>query len=147
MQSIAQCMHLNCAQYVSCTHLHLDMSTWWLQIVYYDGQFDDSRLCLALACTAALAGAAVANHTEATKLLKVSLRLVQSASCCTCSQPSQLPCHGCNPAPACAQPCSFKLEPACHVFSRVALGMYKGSTTIAVLSCSAECKLHLSVTA
>ena len=66
-------MHLNCAQYVSCTHLHLDMSTWWLQIVYYDGQFDDSRLCLALACTAALAGAAVANHTEATKLLKVSL--------------------------------------------------------------------------
>lgn len=39
-------------------------------IVYYDGQFDDSRLCVALACTAALAGAAVTNHTEATKLLK-----------------------------------------------------------------------------
>lgn len=44
-----------------------------LQIVYYDGQFDDSRLCVALACTAALAGAAVTNHTEATKLLKVQL--------------------------------------------------------------------------
>lgn len=42
-----------------------------MQIVYYDGQFDDSRLCVALACTAALAGAAVTNHTEATKLLKV----------------------------------------------------------------------------
>lgn len=42
-----------------------------VQIVYYDGQFDDSRLCVALACTAALAGAAVTNHTEATKLLKV----------------------------------------------------------------------------
>jgi len=28
-------------------------------------------LCIALACTAALAGAAVTNHTEATKLLKV----------------------------------------------------------------------------
>ena len=44
-----------------------------LQIVYYDGQFDDSRLCVALACTAALAGAAITNHTEATKLLKVPL--------------------------------------------------------------------------
>lgn len=43
-----------------------------MQIVYYDGQFDDSRLCIALACTAAVAGAAVTNHTEATKLLKVS---------------------------------------------------------------------------
>lgn len=42
-----------------------------VQIVYYDGQFDDSRLCIALACTAALAGAAVTNHTEATRLLKV----------------------------------------------------------------------------
>ena len=43
-----------------------------LQIVYYDGQMDDSRLCVTLACTAALAGAAVANHTEATRLIKVS---------------------------------------------------------------------------
>eukprot|EP00891_Asterochloris_glomerata_P000363 jgi/Astpho2/363/Aster-02238 len=39
-------------------------------IVYYDGQMDDSRLCVTLACTAALAGAAVANHTEATRLIK-----------------------------------------------------------------------------
>ena len=43
-----------------------------LQIVYYDGQMDDSRLCVTLACTAALAGAAVVNHTEATRLIKVS---------------------------------------------------------------------------
>lgn len=53
-----------------------------LQIVYYDGQFDDSRLCVALACTAALAGAAVTNHTEATKLLKVQphLNVVRGAA-------------------------------------------------------------------
>ena len=43
-----------------------------LQIVYYDGQMDDSRLCVTLACTAALAGAAIVNHTEATRLIKVS---------------------------------------------------------------------------
>ena len=42
-----------------------------LQIVYYDGQFDDSRLCTALACTAALAGATVLNHTSVTSLIKV----------------------------------------------------------------------------
>ena len=40
------------------------------QIVYYDGQFNDSRLAVAVACTAAAAGAAVANHAEATGLIK-----------------------------------------------------------------------------
>jgi glycerol-3-phosphate dehydrogenase len=40
------------------------------QIRYYDGQFDDARLNVALACTAAAAGAAVANHLEAASLLK-----------------------------------------------------------------------------
>ncbi|KAH7300275.1 hypothetical protein KP509_24G054000 [Ceratopteris richardii] len=34
-------------------------------VVYYDGQFDDSRYNLALACTAALAGASILNHAEA----------------------------------------------------------------------------------
>eukprot|EP00249_Psilotum_nudum_P023306 c28824_g3_i1 orf=418-2373(-) len=34
-------------------------------VVYYDGQFNDSRFNVALACTAALAGAAVLNHAEA----------------------------------------------------------------------------------
>lgn len=41
------------------------------QVVYYDGQFDDARLNVALACTAASIGAAVVNHTKCTKLLKV----------------------------------------------------------------------------
>ncbi|GBF94204.1 glycerol-3-phosphate dehydrogenase mitochondrial-like [Raphidocelis subcapitata] len=41
-------------------------------IRYYDGQFDDARLNVALACTAAAAGAAVANHAEAAALLKDS---------------------------------------------------------------------------
>jgi glycerol-3-phosphate dehydrogenase len=42
-----------------------------LQILYYDGQFDDARLNVALATTAAAAGAAVANYVEATGLTKV----------------------------------------------------------------------------
>ena len=42
-----------------------------LQIVYYDGQFNDARLNVALACTAALAGAIVVNHAKVTKLIKV----------------------------------------------------------------------------
>lgn len=40
-------------------------------IVYHDGQFNDSRLAVVLACTAAAAGAAVLNHAEVTQLLKV----------------------------------------------------------------------------
>lgn len=39
-------------------------------VVYYDGQFDDSRLGVALACTSAMAGATVANYTRVEKLLK-----------------------------------------------------------------------------
>ena len=41
------------------------------QIVYYDGQFDDARLNVALACTAALTGATVLNHAKVIQLLKV----------------------------------------------------------------------------
>ena len=33
-------------------------------IVYYDGQFDDARMNVALAVSSAMAGAAVANYTE-----------------------------------------------------------------------------------
>ena len=44
------------------------------QIVYYDGQFDDSRLNVSLACTAALAGAAVLNYAEVVELLKAFSR-------------------------------------------------------------------------
>ncbi|XP_049379989.1 glycerol-3-phosphate dehydrogenase SDP6, mitochondrial isoform X2 [Solanum stenotomum] len=39
-------------------------------VVYYDGQMNDSRLNVALACSAALAGAAVLNHAEVVSLLK-----------------------------------------------------------------------------
>ncbi|GFZ11222.1 FAD-dependent oxidoreductase family protein [Actinidia rufa] len=39
-------------------------------VVYYDGQMNDSRLNLGLACTAALAGAAVLNHAEVISFLK-----------------------------------------------------------------------------
>ncbi|CAN0892136.1 Glycerol-3-phosphate dehydrogenase SDP6, mitochondrial, partial [Linum grandiflorum] len=39
-------------------------------VVYYDGQMNDSRLNVALACTAALAGAAVMNHAEVVSFLK-----------------------------------------------------------------------------
>jgi glycerol-3-phosphate dehydrogenase len=39
-------------------------------VVYYDGQMNDSRLNVGVACTAALAGAAVLNHAEVVSLLK-----------------------------------------------------------------------------
>jgi glycerol-3-phosphate dehydrogenase len=39
-------------------------------VVYYDGQMNDSRLNVGLACTAALAGAAVLNHAQVVSLLK-----------------------------------------------------------------------------
>lgn len=39
-------------------------------VVYYDGQMDDSRLNVGLACSAALAGAAVLNHAEVVSFLK-----------------------------------------------------------------------------
>ncbi|GER51257.1 glycerol-3-phosphate dehydrogenase family protein [Striga asiatica] len=39
-------------------------------VVYYDGQMNDSRLNVSLACTAALAGAAVLNHAEVISFLR-----------------------------------------------------------------------------
>ncbi|XP_011193203.1 glycerol-3-phosphate dehydrogenase, mitochondrial [Zeugodacus cucurbitae] len=39
-------------------------------IVYYDGQQDDARMCLAVALTAARHGATVCNHVEVKELLK-----------------------------------------------------------------------------
>ncbi len=41
------------------------------QIMYYDGQFDDARLAVTLACSAAAAGAAALNYTRAKSLIKV----------------------------------------------------------------------------
>lgn len=47
-------------------------------VVYYDGQMNDSRLNVGLACTAALAGAAVLNHAEVISFIKdeVSHRII-----------------------------------------------------------------------
>lgn len=39
-------------------------------IVYYDGQQDDARMCLAISLTAARHGAAITNHVEVLDLLK-----------------------------------------------------------------------------
>ncbi|KAJ7562277.1 hypothetical protein O6H91_03G062200 [Diphasiastrum complanatum] len=39
-------------------------------VVYYDGQMNDSRVCVSLACTAALVGASILNHAEAIALQK-----------------------------------------------------------------------------
>ncbi|KAJ1701860.1 hypothetical protein LUZ63_001639 [Rhynchospora breviuscula] len=39
-------------------------------VVYYDGQMNDSRLNVGLACTAALVGAAMLNHAEVIELIK-----------------------------------------------------------------------------
>jgi hypothetical protein len=46
----------------------------WLratQILYYDGQFDDARLDVTLATSAAAAGAVTSNYTECVRLIKV----------------------------------------------------------------------------
>lgn len=42
-----------------------------VQIMYYDGQFNDSRLNVTLACSSAAAGATVMNYTECKQLIKV----------------------------------------------------------------------------
>lgn len=44
-------------------------------VVYYDGQFNDSRMAVTLALTAQKQGAVVANHVEALALLKVDGKL------------------------------------------------------------------------
>lgn len=40
-----------------------------MQIVYYDGQFNDTRMALAVACTAREEGATVLNHAEVVELI------------------------------------------------------------------------------
>ena len=44
-------------------------------VIYYDGQFDDARMNVSVALTAAEQGAVIANHTEVTALLKTNGRL------------------------------------------------------------------------
>ncbi len=48
-------------------------------VLYYDGQFDDARMNVELALTAAREGAAVANHLEVTGLLKEAGRMAGAA--------------------------------------------------------------------
>ncbi|KAG1659686.1 hypothetical protein FOA52_004325 [Chlamydomonas sp. UWO 241] len=48
-------------------------------ILYFDGQFDDARMCVALATTAAASGGMVANHMECSRLLKNPEGLVVGA--------------------------------------------------------------------
>ncbi|KAJ8422309.1 hypothetical protein Cgig2_027008 [Carnegiea gigantea] len=52
-------------------------------VVYYDGQMNDSRLNVGLACTAALAGASVLNHAEVVSLLnhEVDGRIIGARVC------------------------------------------------------------------
>lgn len=49
--------------------------------MYYDGRFDDSRMNLALACSAAALGANVANHTDVKSLIKDKKGNVMGARC------------------------------------------------------------------
>jgi glycerol-3-phosphate dehydrogenase len=44
---------------------------YFLQVLYYDGHFDDARFNVALACTAAAAGGVVANYMDCKQLIKV----------------------------------------------------------------------------
>lgn len=55
--------------------------------MYYDGQFDDARLNVALACTAAAAGGVVTNYVEVKSLIKVRAHTRTRA-------PVSLPCLG-----------------------------------------------------
>ncbi|GAX74717.1 hypothetical protein CEUSTIGMA_g2165.t1 [Chlamydomonas eustigma] len=50
-------------------------------VLYYDGQFDDSRMNVVLACSAAAAGAAVVNHVECKELIKNSEGQIIGARC------------------------------------------------------------------
>lgn len=78
------CRYLTPAQSLSrfptlCSH-RSDGTSLKGAIVYHDGQFNDSRLAVALACTAALAGATVLNHAEAVRLIKDPAGRVVGAS-------------------------------------------------------------------
>mmetsp|Transcript_35504 Transcript_35504/g.78763 ORF Transcript_35504/g.78763 Transcript_35504/m.78763 type:complete len:641 (+) Transcript_35504:292-2214(+) len=50
-------------------------------ILYYDGQFNDARMNVTLACTAAAAGAVVANYVNCTQLIKNQDGKVVGAKC------------------------------------------------------------------
>ena len=66
-----------------------ELHTTWPQVLYYDGQFDDARVNVSLACTAAAAGAATVNHFECKALIKV---LNFEATFFVCIQPGTKLC-------------------------------------------------------
>ncbi|PSC72023.1 glycerol-3-phosphate dehydrogenase mitochondrial-like [Micractinium conductrix] len=75
-QGLEWCRYLTPSQALSrfptlCSHRR-DGKSLKGAIMYHDGQFNDSRLAVVLACTAALAGATTINHAEAVRLLKDS---------------------------------------------------------------------------
>lgn len=57
-------------QFPTLSHTSFDGEKLRGSIMYYDGQMDDARFNVSLALTAALYGAAVANHTEVVALLR-----------------------------------------------------------------------------
>lgn len=59
-------------------------------VLYYDGQLDDARYCLALVQSAAAAGAVVANHLEVLDFQKDSKGKIVSATAKDSSTPEQI---------------------------------------------------------
>lgn len=55
-------------------------------VVYFDGQHNDSRMCLGIALTAAAKGAVIANHVEVTDLLREQNSLADSTQAAATSQ-------------------------------------------------------------
>lgn len=59
-----------------------------MQIVYYDGQFDDARLNVTLAISAAQAGATTLNYCTVTSLIKVQKPPPPRAEGCLNQEPA-----------------------------------------------------------
>lgn len=48
----------------------------YFKVIYYDGQMNDSRMNVSIALTAAMNGAAIANHVEVLELLREGEKIV-----------------------------------------------------------------------
>ncbi len=86
----------------------------FMQIVYYDGQFDDSRLNVSLACTAAMAGATVLNYAEVTRVIKVK--------CCTADllkETANWPGRPRSSEATCEPHCAFSLIRSCMKYTNL----------------------------
>lgn len=74
--------------------------------MYYDGQFDDARVNVSLACTAAAAGGTVVNYVECEQLIKVAAHVT--------SDRASLPACSNAAASACIWACLVLLMFGCH---------------------------------